>query len=894
MFQRSVKVQLLRNAAGYPEKRASASVGVRNAFITRRNNATVATASQDVTEQSKERHEGWIFVDSIFPYRLGAWDIRRYVSYFRKETLLDQLHSLLANVKDDGFKIVAIEPHEKDGGVFVRFSYVTSTEDAQKDILHRLREVTAQHGGVPSWLSVLRGDMWLVKGKPWREDMNRFPSPILRVSFEGPDLPEEALYDLLRPYGRIQDLSQPSPPPVAGGLRYSTVTFSRLRSAAIAHNTIHGLAVQPSSSSAKTILRTTYQAPVQAHVMRDYITSHPRIFLPVLFFLLGTLTYTIFDPIRVLMVEGTLEGWFDIKQFQAYQWLRNTALPRFSLSDTSESDTTRAPARNVWKERKDAESAVERYLNDMPNTVAFVYGPQGSGKTSMISSLLKQSGRKAVVIDVTELSKATSDAALLSSLARQTGYWPVFSVFNSLNNLIDLASVGLIGQKAGFSTSLTDQLKQILEVVGTGLGRVNTTHRRQHAHAVQNARLAALRQAEEARVRARIREGAWHDGRIDCVAGNGVMSELGVGDEVFDREVEGLHVVSAASQRGGEKAAGMEEKREREDAQRQERSKEGLGTVEAMPIVIVKGFASKGGGAGKEEMLDVLSRWAANLAQNQVAHVIVVSENRENAKRLAKALPSQPLNVISLSDADSPSALSFVKQKLHDSGVDIKFDKEQISYIQRLGGRASDLDSLIHKVRNGQTVQDAIEDIVTRGVSEIRKNAFGEDLEDAKNLPWSREQAWVLMKKLSQKSEISYHDVLLDFPFKNDETALRHMEHAELIAIGTENGRPSTIKPGKPVYKYVFERLVQDPIIRATQDIAFNERLIAASESIVKSCEQELLTLKDVDAGTADWMGSRTAVRDRMNYLLRKMRLAGDKIEILERENARLKKTLLK
>lgn len=99
------------------------------------------------------------------------------------------------------------------------------------------------------------------------------------------------------------------------------------------------------------------------------------------------------------------------------------------------------------------------------DTVAFVYGPQGSGKATMISTLLKQSGRsvsrrkprgvvpngfgrrKSLVIDANELSKATSDAALLSSLARQTGYWPVFSVFNSLNNLIDLASVGLIGQK---------------------------------------------------------------------------------------------------------------------------------------------------------------------------------------------------------------------------------------------------------------------------------------------------------------------------------------------------------------------------------------------------------------------------------------------------------------
>lgn len=36
---------------------------------------------------------------------------------------------------------------------------------------------------------------------------------------------------------------------------------------------------------------------------------------------------------------------------------------------------------------------------------------------------------------------------MLQSLARQTGYWPVFPFVNSLNNLIDIASVGLIGQK---------------------------------------------------------------------------------------------------------------------------------------------------------------------------------------------------------------------------------------------------------------------------------------------------------------------------------------------------------------------------------------------------------------------------------------------------------------
>lgn len=52
------------------------------------------------------------------------------------------------------------------------------------------------------------------------------------------------------------------------------------------------------------------------------------------------------------------------------------------------------------------------------------------------------------------------------------------------------------------------------------------------------------------------------------------------------------------------------------------------------------------------------------------------------------------------------------------------------------------------------TVEEAVDDIVLRGVSELRKNAFGDDIEDAKNLAWTREQAWILMKQLSKQSEV--------------------------------------------------------------------------------------------------------------------------------------------
>ena len=70
---------------------------------------------------------------------------------------------------------------------------------------------------------------------------------------------------------------------------------------------------------------------------------------------------------------------------------------------------------------------------------------------------------------------------------------------------------------------------------------------------------------------------------------------------------------------------------------------------------------------------------------------------------------------------------------------------------------------------------------------------------------------------------------MLNFPFNGDEMALRNMELPELITISTLNGMcliqvpisahlitclgsPAMIRPGKPVYKYFFERVVDGEV----------------------------------------------------------------------------------
>ena len=142
----------------------------------------------------------------------------------------------------------------------------------------------------------------------------------MKFSYEGPDVHEELVYKLLRvsrasyrhrkssyayilqPYGRIEYLNPPGPVP-AGTLRSVTAEYAHLRSATIARNVIHNFSFSPdgssfssssgSGSSSGTRLRAAYIQPIQAHVFRDWVKDHPKTMLPVIVFLLGTLTYTV-------------------------------------------------------------------------------------------------------------------------------------------------------------------------------------------------------------------------------------------------------------------------------------------------------------------------------------------------------------------------------------------------------------------------------------------------------------------------------------------------------------------------------------------------------------------------------------------------------------------------
>ncbi|KAK2467090.1 hypothetical protein APHAL10511_001348 [Amanita phalloides] len=766
-----------------------------------------------VQSSSALKSEAFLFIDSVFPIRLGRWDLRYCIGLLRGRYLLNKINSRLESVNSHGFHVLSLEPYYKDGGVFVRFQYLKDDSNhALDDILAQTRHVFAQHGGSPSWTGSYRGGRaWLVRGTPWNEDMDRFASPMLKVTFEGPDIHEQSLFQTFRPFGRIRDITSP-----AGVPRAAVVVYERLKSAVIARNVIHGFEnCFDSPATSKTCFRMEYQKPIQAHVIRSWLSGHPRIVIPLAVLLLGALTYTVFDPLRSLMIQAKILHWFDYREFGFVKWLQER-----TMDHRPSSTRDVMSGAGVWEERMDAEASLKSYLLEKPNTIAFLYGPQGSGKHRMVETAVHELGRNTLLVDCTQLSLATSDAQLIGSLAAQTGYRPVFTFLNSITTLIDVASTGLIGQKTGLSSSLPDQLRQILQTTTIALEQI-VVKRRTRAEGQNNrSKLHAQSKAEE----------------------------FGIDDA----------------------------------------------TMEMLPVVIISHFSSRVG-PHREEIPDILSHWAANLVGKQIAHVVVISDNRENIKQAAKALPTKPLHVVQLSDADTASSLSFLKQKLRSTGVVMEFNEKQAAYVERLGGRASDLESLIHKVRTGQRVEDAVEEIIERGVNELRKKAFGEDEEESKRLPWTREQAWVIVKSLSERSEIPYYDVLYNVPFSGEEASLREMEHAEIISIGTLDGRPSMIKTGKPILKWAFARLASDSVFAATEEISYNSKVISSCEKTIKGCEDELIALKQVtETRSSGWFPTSYdgGLRSRARYVASKMHAAQKKLETLESANKEFKAIL--
>lgn len=294
---------------------------------------------------------------------------------------------------------------------------------------------------------------------------------------------------------------------------------------------------------------------------------------------------------------------------------------------------------------------------------------------------------------------------------------------------------------------------------------------------------------------------------------------------------------------------------------------------------------------------------AARLTTANVAHVIFLTNDVSFSKSLSKALPDRVFRQISLADCSAEVAKRYVITHLDADVQDdpvthgkepkpvpsqSRTDLDELdTCIELLGGRLTDLEFLARRIKTGETPQKAVHEMIDQSASEILKMyIFGAE-DEGGSRHWSAEQAWMLIKELAQKESLRFNEVLLDDILKaGGETVLRALEQAELISIGSgPNGRPSTIKPGKPIYLPAFKRLTEDRVLKSRLDLAILTHLTKIETATIDKCESELLLLSKLKSQPAQMAG-------RAQYLLNKMMASQEKVEKYELESKGLKKVL--
>ncbi|KAK9465479.1 RNA12 protein-domain-containing protein [Lipomyces arxii] len=296
------------------------------------------------------------------------------------------------------------------------------------------------------------------------------------------------------------------------------------------------------------------------------------------------------------------------------------------------------------------------------------------------------------------------------------------------------------------------------------------------------------------------------------------------------------------------------------------------------PVVVIEHFLHRSERNERNEAIyNCIAEWAALLVSTNLAHVIFITDDVTYSKTLTGALPNHVFNTITVGDVSPEHARQFVLRQIlsvtgeNEEDVDPQVLKDMDKAIEPLGGRMTDLLALARRITvAGETNLNAAEDMIHQSASEIIKR-FLSASDDSR---WTKEQAWVIIKALASKDNIRYNELSLNPLFKDGASVISALEQAELISVIQKNGRPNSIKAGRPIYRAAFQKLLDDKGLAALQELATYTSINKILEAGITKNEEELARLALI-------MSSKAAVADvsdRIKYLTYDIKLKQAKI----------------
>ena len=682
-----------------------------------------------------------------------------------------------------------IIPLIKEGGAFVKFAHEEKAD--LKDIELKLQDYLKEHQIKPMYSPWTRVRGALVHGKPWIEDLYRFPGQRIKVEFLPAtsdaipaELSQEQLYSIFRRYGKILDIaSQPTESKVLP--RYADVTFKLTRQSVLAKNCIHGHTIPDSEGGGKggTLLRLRYSQIIKVHWIRDWFTSHPRIVLPLLAAIAAAVTVAIFDPVRTWWIKAHVTHSFGIQDNKIYRWLRSQVTRAGGILNLRGRRAEQESLKAIWDDRKDIIEQLKTWLMETTDTFIVVQGPRGSGKRELVVDQALEGRRNTLIIDCKPVQETSSDSAKILGLAKQVGYRPVFSWMNNVSSLLDLAAQGTLGTKTGFSETLDTQIAKILQNTSTALQEVALEHK--------NRSSSSKNMSDDEYLEA-------HPERRPVVVIENFLHRGNENSLIYDKIAEW--------------AAGVT-------------------TANIAHVIFLTHDVS-------------FSKSLSKALPDRVFRQVSLGDcSHDVAKRFV-------IRHLNAEASDPPEGEK--KASASRSGDDLA---ELDDVLDVIGGRLMDLEFLARRLKTGESPAKAAREIIDQSASEILKMYLDRTRASrgGSGSSWTPQQAWYLIKALAQGESSRYNEVLLADPFKdNGDAALAALEQAELIVIASENGRPCAIRPGKPVYRAAFQHLTRDHVLAARLDLDILGEMIKTETAGIEKCENELKLLGDLPKQPAE------------------------------------------
>ncbi|KAK3387428.1 RNA12 protein-domain-containing protein [Podospora didyma] len=806
--------------------------------------ASTITTDKESGHIAAASNEHILYFDNLFPLRISPimfwrpWetnhDFSELLKKFENSSLgmLDPINLVKRAIPEKvPLKVTQIIPRLKDGGAYVKFTH--SGDISASEIEATLADIL-QKNPIRPWFNPFRGiKAGLVQGRPWLEDLYRFPKGRLRVEFvpsadtePAAELSQETLYSIFRRYGKIGDItSQPSDSKVLP--KYAYVDFASVRDAVMARNCMHGFVLREEGSKSATKLRLSYEQRVKPHRIWDWITSHPRIIIPLVAAFLAAFTVAVFDPIREFFVKIHVQRTFEFTNSRLYKWFKRQTDDILAFRKRkSEHEGLNA----LFTHRKDLIDSIQAGLLESVDTFVVVHGPRGSGKRELVLDQVLHGRRDVLILDCKPVVEARGEAGLIRQLAGQVGYRPVFSWANNLSNLVDLAIQSTTGVKAGFSENLESQLVKILQTSASALKKVSLAGRKKNdpdANLSEDAYLEA------------------HPEQRPVIVIDNFLYKNDDAGIIYDKISDWAAALVQSN---------------------------------IAHVIFLTNDTSYSKSLSKSLPDRVFHQVTLGDLSPNVAKQFVISQ-LETQERADKSEDDEQEN-------NRPKPIT-EKQRREDL-------KELDECIDALGGRLTDLQVLARRLKIGQTPKKAVSEIIEQSASEIlrmflltNKRALDADKK------WSTEQAWFLIKEIAEKGSLRYNEVLLSNTFAssttagatNAESAIESLAEAELITVKSEHGRPTIIRAGKPVYRAAFSRLLQDAVVKSRMNLALLTELAKIEAKNIDKAETELSVLAQLPTQPYQTV-------ERVNYLLDKVYGSQRKIAAFEKEMGSLKKVL--